>query len=156
MPLERCSLPSGKKGWRFGKRGKCYPGKAAAIKQAYAEVGGDENKLKEELSKGEKVTAAELEAALQPDPEPSFGNRFLDAAHAYISQKERDKMPKEDFAGDGTSYPIKDQKHLDLAVRDMGRESPEYQARIKKKIKEIAKRKGLKLPASWVSKKKSD
>lgn len=67
----------------------------------------------------------------------------------YISQKERDQMPASDFAGHGTEFPIKDQAHLDAAVKDMGRETPEYQAFIKKNIIRIAKEKGLKLPKTW-------
>jgi len=28
MPLQQCVTNKGKAGWRFGKHGKCYPGKS--------------------------------------------------------------------------------------------------------------------------------
>jgi hypothetical protein len=73
-----------------------------------------------------------------------------------ISQKQRDAMPASDFAGEGTSFPIPDQEHLDAAVKLLGHESPEEQTKIKARIKEIAKRKGLSLPQSWQDEDKSD
>ena len=148
MPLKQCTK-NGVKGWSWGNAA-CQTGPGAkkrAIKMGLA-IEGEEG-FKKEMAKSDLVTAAELEAALQPEPEPSFGNRFLDAAHAYISKKERDAMPEEDFAGPGRSYPIKDKKHLDAAVKLLGRAPKSEQAGIKKKIKEIAKRKGLALPKSW-------
>jgi hypothetical protein len=74
----------------------------------------------------------------------------------YISQKARDAMPESDFAGSGTSFPITDQTHLDAAVKLLGRESPDEQTKIKSRIREIAKRKGLSLPESWQNEDKSD
>ena len=36
MPIQRCSLKSGKKGWKWGKSGKCYASRTGAEKQAKA------------------------------------------------------------------------------------------------------------------------
>lgn len=36
MPMMRCALPSGGRGWKWGDSGKCYPDKALAIKQMLA------------------------------------------------------------------------------------------------------------------------
>tara|TARA_B100001179_G_C18470196_1_gene351018 strand:- start:216 stop:353 length:138 start_codon:yes stop_codon:yes gene_type:complete len=36
MPIVRCTLKSGKKGWKWGKKGKCYPNKKQAQAQAKA------------------------------------------------------------------------------------------------------------------------
>tara|TARA_R100001086_G_scaffold248473_1_gene185548 strand:+ start:1047 stop:1184 length:138 start_codon:yes stop_codon:yes gene_type:complete len=36
MPIQRCSLPKGKKGWKWGKGGKCYPTRKQAERQARA------------------------------------------------------------------------------------------------------------------------
>jgi hypothetical protein len=36
MPIKRCSLPKGKKGWKWGDKGKCYPTRKQAEKQARA------------------------------------------------------------------------------------------------------------------------
>lgn len=73
-----------------------------------------------------------------------------EAARAYVSKKERDEMNPEDFGDpDKKKFPVKDQKHLDAAVKLVGRESAEDQKKIKKRLKAIAKRKGLKLPDTW-------
>jgi len=36
MPIQRCTLKTGKKGWKWGKSGKCYRTKEAAKKQMRA------------------------------------------------------------------------------------------------------------------------
>jgi len=36
MPIQRCTLKGGKKGWKYGKSGKCYAKKASAQRQAAA------------------------------------------------------------------------------------------------------------------------
>ena len=36
MPIKRCSLGKGKKGYKWGNRGKCYSTRAGAEKQARA------------------------------------------------------------------------------------------------------------------------
>jgi len=36
MPIQRCNLKSGKKGWKWGKSGKCYPTRERALKQMRA------------------------------------------------------------------------------------------------------------------------
>ncbi len=77
-------------------------------------------------------------------------DELRDSIRAYISQKQRDKIPLEDFADPATrGFPITDQSHLDSAVKLLGRAPKGKQAAIKERIKKIAKRKGLKLPESW-------
>jgi len=36
MPIQRCTLKGGKKGWKYGKSGKCYASKSSAQRQAEA------------------------------------------------------------------------------------------------------------------------
>ena len=36
MPIQECKLPNGKKGYKWGKSGKCYSSKSSAQKQAKA------------------------------------------------------------------------------------------------------------------------
>lgn len=36
MPIKRCSLGKNKKGYKWGNKGKCYPTRAGAEKQARA------------------------------------------------------------------------------------------------------------------------
>lgn len=77
-------------------------------------------------------------------------NDYVDAVAAYMTKKERDKIPSSDFAWpEERKYPITDQAHLDSAVKLLGRAPKGKQAAIKKRIIQIAKRKGLKLPESW-------
>lgn len=66
-----------------------------------------------------------------------------------LTQADRDKMDPEDFAGPDKSFPIKDQDHLRVAVRDLGRYKGGDKAAIKQKIIAIAKRKNLDLPDTW-------
>lgn len=77
-------------------------------------------------------------------------NDYKKAVKAYISKKERDSIPAEDF-GDpkDRKYPIRNQSDLDAAVKLIGRAPKAKQAAIKKRIIAIAKRKKLKLPESW-------
>lgn len=166
MPLKRCTK-NGQQGWKFGDKGACYTGpggKAKAIKQALAEVGGDSEKLKQELSKAGLLEDPVVQAFLA-DLEPKGSDAYLSAAAsyfesqlapdddlavAYVSAEERKKMPLSDFADPKRrAFPINNQAHLDAAVKLVGRESPSKQTAIKARIKEIAKRKGLKLPDSW-------
>tara|TARA_R110000765_G_scaffold356262_2_gene446433 strand:+ start:432 stop:569 length:138 start_codon:yes stop_codon:yes gene_type:complete len=44
MPVQRCQLKNGKKGWKWGSKGKCYPTKAQANKQAKAAYASGYNK----------------------------------------------------------------------------------------------------------------
>lgn len=36
MPIKRCTLPNGKRGYKWGDKGKCYPTKEQALKQMRA------------------------------------------------------------------------------------------------------------------------
>lgn len=36
MPIQRCTLKGGKKGWKYGESGKCYATKSGAERQAKA------------------------------------------------------------------------------------------------------------------------
>jgi hypothetical protein len=36
MPIQRCTLKGGKKGWKWGSSGKCYPNKSQAERQMRA------------------------------------------------------------------------------------------------------------------------
>lgn len=152
MPLERC-VKNGVMGWRWGSQGACYAGEAGkkkALKQGFAE---DPDHFKQEMAKSSLLSEKELSAFLF-EQETKFGNKFLDGAFAYVSQKERDKMPLEDFGDpENRGFPVKDEKHFKLAVRDLGREPAEKQEKIKKRLIEIARRKGYAIPSTWEEKK---
>ena len=88
------------------------------------------------------MNEAYTEAALNPAQ--------ITVLERYISQKTRSQMSKEDFAGKGTSFPIKTPGDVIAALHSIGRagagnDSP---AVIKSRIIEIAKRKGFKIPKS--------
>lgn len=78
----------------------------------------------------------------------SFPERMFEAIKSYISKKERDKIPKEDFGDpENEKFPIRNQNDLDSAAKLIGKAAdPE---KVKQRIIKIAKRKGLTLPASW-------
>ena len=165
MPLTQCTK-NGTKGWRWGTKGACYTGPGAkqkAIKQGYAETGGDENKFKNEMSKAGLLEDADVQAFLET-LEPQGADRYLtaiashleskneeeDYAVAYVSAEERKKIPLSNFADPkNRKFPINNQQHLDAAVKLVGREPAAKQAAIKKRIVEIAHRLKLDLPASW-------
>lgn len=69
--------------------------------------------------------------------------------NAYISQEERDKVSEEDFAGPHRSFPIRDAHDVKSASKLVGHGA--NPTSIKRKIIQIAKRKGLEhaLPDSW-------
>lgn len=68
----------------------------------------------------------------------------------FISKKTRDAMDPSDFAGKGTSFPIKTSGDVNAALRSLGRAgSDNYSiATIRANIKKIAKRKGFAIPDS--------
>src|SRR4051794_14062948 len=123
MPLEPCTK-NGLKGYRWGN-GACYTGPGAkkkAMKQGYAESPDDFQQEMDQASAADRAEAEELLTQLEdygPEAlEEDFSDRFLDSVSAYISQKERDKMPESDFAWpEARKFPVKDQAHLDSAVR---------------------------------------
>lgn len=87
--------------------------------------------------------------AVLSDMDPAELNSILD--ERYISQSTRDKMSTADFAGKGTSFPIKNQTDVDAAARSIGRAGASNLShdQIKANIIKIAKKKGLTPPASW-------
>jgi hypothetical protein len=155
MPLTKCTSGS-KSGYRWGSKGKCYIGpdaKKKALKQGYAE---NPDEFKQEMANSTLATAAEIDEALDElercgaETIPDTGSVTMDAVQAYISKKERDKVSTEDFGDpENRKYPVRNQHDLDSAARLIGRAPKSKQAAIKKRIKEIAKRKGLTIPASW-------
>lgn len=76
----------------------------------------------------------------------------------FISKTERAAMDKADFAGKGTSYPIKNQTDVEAAMHAIGRAGDgNYSgATIKSNIKKIAARKGLKVPGDGEETRESD
>jgi len=46
MPIMQCTLPNGKKGYKYGKSGKCYASRASAEKQMKA-IKASQNKALE-------------------------------------------------------------------------------------------------------------
>lgn len=90
------------------------------------------------------MNAMESEGLYLPGPE----NQHL--YERFISKDERSKMDKADFAGKGTSFPIKNQTDVDAAFHALGRAGANNLSRgaIRRNIIAIAKRKGLTLPKS--------
>ena len=68
----------------------------------------------------------------------------------YISQKTRDNMDSSDFAGKGTSFPIKIDRDVQAALHSIGRAGAgNYSSdTLRANIKKIAKRKGFAIPDS--------
>lgn len=69
----------------------------------------------------------------------------------YISAAERRAIPEEDFAGPNHTFPIRNQKDVRDAASLLHHAADP--SAVKKKIIEIAHRKGLRLPATWEHKK---
>lgn len=65
----------------------------------------------------------------------------------HYTKKDRDKMKKSDFAGPHQSFPIQTQQDVYDAARLVGH--AKNPAAVKKKVIEIAKRKGFDIPESW-------
>lgn len=263
IPITRCTLPNGKKGFRYGQSGKCYENGQDAAKQGIAIEGGPEKFKKvmksesganlafakaaleeyEKEAKAEKSnsfksiasflssksddygkdTTEKIKDGDEADPqakadlsdgkpsemtidtyEPSNSENGLDnpvenpaanivvppynksaspvksdikempekedilkktisdsmdsamceeiwSSVAYISQKERDKVADEDFAGPHRSFPIRNEHDVHSASKLIGHGA--NPTSIKRKIIQIAKRKGLEhaLPDSWKS-----
>lgn len=171
MPLEKCKK-GGKSGWKWGDSGACYVGPGAkkkAIKQGIAIEGP--KKFKTEVARGGEdaplIEAALAEYEAQRTTTPTYTDDLVESvrvnlsgggefeaeheeAFASLTKKERDKVPREDFAWpEARKFPVTDQAHLDAAVRLLGRAPKDKQAAIKRRIISIAKRKGLKLPEGW-------
>lgn len=165
MPLTKCSA-SGTSGYRWGTSGKCYTGPGAkkrALAQGLAENKGNEKAFRSELSKAGLLEDSDVQAFLK-SVEPTGANRYLaavaeyceqqkakaeevDQAVAYVSVDTRNKMKSEDFGDPKRKrYPVPDQKHLKLAWDLSGREAPAAQKAIRSRLREIAKRKGWKVP----------
>lgn len=70
----------------------------------------------------------------------------------HYTAKDRKKIPKTSFAGGHKSFPIVTQKDVYDASKLAGH-APNP-AKVRSKIKSIAKRKGFKLPKSWSKKTK--
>lgn len=104
----------------------------------------DDNTSMDEDAEGDHI--ASMEAGLYSAGKIPLCERF-------ISKDERSKMDKGDFAGKGTSFPIKTGDDVDAAARSLsragaGNHSP---SKIKTNIIAIAKRKGFEkfLPKAW-------
>ena len=62
---------------------------------------------------------------------------------AKLNQKKRNKMPKSEFAGPGTSFPVNDKEHVEKAVQMAKFASPKTKA----KIKAAANKMGVNAPS---------
>ena len=89
MPIEKCTLPSGGNGFRYGQKGHCYPNKKSAIKQGLKisyETSGGPDKFKSEMSKKKaagsvEISEEEFETALlelSKENKKQFGGAALD------------------------------------------------------------------------------
>lgn len=156
MPLKECTK-NGQKGWSWGNAA-CQIGAGAkkrAIKMGIAIEGPD--KFKEEVAKSGLATAAEVDEVaevmvLEGDQAFAavFDNEAMEAVHAYVSKKEREKIPEEDFGWpEEKKYPIRDAKDVESASKLIGRAPKDKQESIKNRIIKIAKRKNLPLPKAW-------
>lgn len=82
---------------------------------------------------------------------PCDESEDINESVAYISQEKRDKISTSDFAWpEEKKYPITSQEEVDAAARLLGRAPTDKQASIKRRIIEIAKRKGFSIPKAWV------
>lgn len=128
--------------FRWGDQGKryCGPGaKKKALKQGYAEDPEHFSEIMKREHPSSKALAIEI---LQEE-----SLRQLNLSLGYIPQAERDKVPDEDMAGPGRTFPIRNQQDVHNASKLIGHaDNPEA---VKRKIIEIAKRKNLKIPDTW-------
>jgi hypothetical protein len=100
-----------------------------------------------EADDSENYTAMEAAPLLQAELYTDIPAYHLER---YISTKTRKSMDSADFAGKGTSFPIKTGEDVSAALASIGRAGTgNYSGdTIRKNIKAIAKRKGLPLPDS--------
>ena len=149
--------------YKWGDKGHKYCGDGAkkkALMQGLAEEGEDKFKSMVKKSKANLSTQVllEIKRLLQENAGKSkktfaesvagaFEN--LDPTKAYISEHEREKIPDEDFAGPGRSFPIRNEMDVHNAAHLIGHSSNPN--KVKQKIIEIAKRKGIEsaLPEAW-------
>lgn len=117
-----------------------------------------------EMAQGHREAVQKLNEAMSPTKNSVIANnapvkavnpKEFKRAKLWITynkgwtQKKRDALPEDDFAGPHQSFPIKSQKDVEDAARLIGHaEDPEA---VKSRIKSIAKRKGFKVPKSWES-----
>lgn len=78
-------------------------------------------------------------------PQDTRAKKFDSPGH--YTDKDREKIPEEDFAGPGRTYPIVTQGDVHDAAKLIGHAADP--AAVKAKVKAIAKRKGFSLPESW-------
>jgi len=153
MPLNRCT-EGGSSGWRWGSKGKCYPGnsgKKKAIKQGYAE---DPEHFSEEMN-----SSAELQATIAEE----FGmmERIVLVEAAKLTRKSINDLPDSDFAyiepggskddsGKTTPrslrhFPIHDAAHVRNALARLPQSNLSSEAKSKalSKIKSAAKKYGI-------------
>jgi hypothetical protein len=155
MPLKRCNDG---KGWQYGDSGKCYESKRDAIKQGVA-IDGPE-KFKQEMSKSSAslsssdiaFTQSLLRTPAKADRDAflksvAFTIESMDISLAYIPEHERSKIPDDDFAGPGRTFPIRNQMDVEHAAHLIGHSADP--SKVKSNIIKIAKRKGLELPEAW-------
>lgn len=163
MPLKRCKI-NGESGWKWGSSGTCYKSKRDAIRQAIAIEGAERFK---EIMQSEKTSAEDRElikAALADHTDDNSSTKptkskasnkyiesvelyVLERTYGYISEKKRESIPDEDFAGPNRTYPCDTLAHFKSACKLFGRAANPEQ--VKKNLIKIAKRKGYSLPEKW-------
>ena len=139
MPLTSC----GPGHWKWGDKGKCYNNKKDALKQGYAE---DPKHFEQVMKSGSSLDFA-LAKRILIEEAVRVSVDDLDETRAYMNTEQRKKVAEQDFAGPHNTFPITDQKHVEYAAQLIGH-AADPQA-VKHKIKEIVRRKGLKLPKAW-------
>lgn len=93
------------------------------------------------------ITEKEVKKTDADDDEDMDSSEAIWNAIAYISQKERDAVHNDDFAGPHRSFPIRNSMDVEHAAKLVGHGA--NPSAIKRKIIQIARRKGLSLPDSW-------
>lgn len=139
-------------GWKWGNTNKCWASKKDAIKQGYAE---NPTKFKQEMNKSKsEMTPEDIAYAKEvmysragKSFEEMMASALFEQTVAYIPEHERAKIPDEDFAGENRSFPIRNEMDVMHAAHLIGH-APDP-SKVKKRIIEIAKRKGLSLPDAW-------
>lgn len=111
-------------------------------------VGGDEDGDDVQLGTPIPVDIAYIPSDGSEDPEETAGDEIVEARD--ISQKVRKTYSKGDFAGKGTSFPIKKAGDVKDALDSIGRagDGNYPAATLKANILRIAKRKGFPIPKS--------
>ncbi len=146
MPIKRCKLPGGGRGYQWGNRGKCYADRAGAEAQAraaysagYREEKVDLPSMLKEFTQSSSPTSGithyggepkkkkkKLTSLIDLVPHPVLKAQVDDAAHEASTSPFNLKTPPSREQQHAGNYP---KGHLTISGVDISIENPQYSAR---------------------------